>query len=207
MYSRYHDFCYTMRFQSSRGVCSSDFRSIKLRKQSDDVDSDEKLVAGTVGIQVSFRHDLNLLTNVCAYYGNNTTPLPIAVQVSSSDSDYYLQFYFIKRILHSSCACCMSTCLRWNLRENRDLVAQILQGETYASLPGPGVTGSRKIGSPRPALETISTSSRKVIDDRGRFIQTRWQPIFPETKYAYSALSWDCRHYWHTIRYWQTRQH
>lgn len=64
MYSRYHDFCYTMRFQSSRGVCSSDFRSIKLRKQSDDVDSDEKLVAGTVGIQVSFRHDLNLLTNV-----------------------------------------------------------------------------------------------------------------------------------------------
>lgn len=68
MYSRYHDFCYTMRFQSSRGVCSSDFRSIKLRKQSDDVDSDElKLVAGTVGIQVSFRHDLNLLTNACTY--------------------------------------------------------------------------------------------------------------------------------------------
>lgn len=97
MYSRYHDFCYTMRFQSSRGVCSSDFRNIKLRKQSDDVDSDEKLVqvAGTVGIQVSFRHDLNLLTNVCAYYGNNTTPLPIAVQVSSSDSDYCTTFNFI----------------------------------------------------------------------------------------------------------------
>lgn len=105
MYSRYHDFCYTMRFQSSRGVCSSDFRSIKLRKQSNDVD--EKLVAGTVGIQVSFRHDLNACTVL------TTTPLPIAVQVSSSDSDYrdYLQFCSIKRILHSSCACCMSTCL------------------------------------------------------------------------------------------------